>query len=118
MSGTFDALKSAVAAVERELDALYSSVALDGENDIPDDLRSKLLTMGSSINDLTFWVRQRAQEGDLGSRMYWAEEMEAGTGCWGVSAREALDNYFRDDMLDHRDHRGLRTFSRREEEAT
>lgn len=84
------------------------------EKNLPDDIRSKLLTLGASISDYVFWVRRRPQEDDLGDapgdQMYWAEEMEAGTGAWGVTCREALDHYLSDDLLDRRrwvSHEGL-----------
>lgn len=101
----FDYLRVKLAELEAETQRLCDEGHLDWhEKNLPDDVRSKLLTLGGSISDFVFWVRQRPQEDDIApdAQMYWAEEMEAGTGAWGVTTREALDNYFRDDLLDHR----------------
>lgn len=113
----FDVLRTHLGALDRAMTRLVEEELLDWqEKNLPDDIRSTLLTMGASISDYVLWVRKRPQEGDLSDRpddqMYWAEEMEAGTGAWGVTAREALDHYLSDDLLDRRrwvHHRGLDT---------
>lgn len=102
MSDEFHDLRGAIEAVEYEIADLFGPGRIGQDDEIPDDLRAKLMTMAGSLRDFTFWVRRKPQEDDIGdSQMYYAEEMEAGTGAWGVTAREALDNYFRSDVLDH-----------------
>lgn len=79
-------------------------LGLTHEEDLPEDVRDELHRLACSIHDYTFWVRRRAQPSDLGSepadQMYWASEIESGGGAWGVTPREALDRYFRNDVLD------------------
>lgn len=107
----FASLREKLDALESEITKLADEGHLDWETkQLPDDVRSKLLSMGGSMTDYVFWVRKRPQPDDLGAQMYWAEEMEAGTGAWGVDARQALEHYLSDDILDRRrytDHRGL-----------
>lgn len=103
----FDAVRQKLAELESEIVLLGEQGHIDWESkNLPDDVRSKLLTLGASISDHTFWVRRKAQPDDLSdspeSQMYWAQEMEAGTGAWGVTVREALDHYLSDDLLDRR----------------
>lgn len=114
----FSALDRIVVELDAELTRLVEAGHVDwNEKQLPDAIRARLLIAGSSMDDYVFWVRRRAQDGDLSdspeSQMFWAEEMEAGTGAWGVNAREALDHYLSDDLLDRRrwvDHyRGLDT---------
>ena len=104
-------VESALAALEAEITKMADAGHLDWEKkQLPDEVRSKLLSLGGSMTDYVFWVRKRPQPDDLDSQMYWAEEMEAGTGAWGVDARQALEHYLSDDILDRRrytDHRGL-----------
>lgn len=102
----FALVRTLVNQLDEAISDLYSAGKLGGAlpekcKDLPDDVRDKLLSMGASMNDFVFWVRQRAQADDIGeSRMFWAQEVEAGTGAWGVTAREALDRYFRADVLE------------------
>ena len=113
----FAPLEEKLASFEAEVSRLVDEGHLTfahREKQLPEAMRQKLLVLGSALHDSVFWVRRRPQKGDLGSepgdQMFWAEEIESGTGTWGVSAREALDHYFMDDVLDRRrytDHRGL-----------
>lgn len=111
----FAVVRKLLSELDLEVFRLVHAGHLDWrDKNLPDDIRSRLLILGASISDYVFWVRQRSQPDDIDdtpeSQMYWAEEMEAGTGAWGISAREALDRYLSDDMLDRRrytDHRGL-----------
>jgi hypothetical protein len=106
----FSALRTAIEAVTAEQAALELPI----EEDIPEDLRYELMRLAGSVNDYIFWVRHRAQPDDIDdtpeSQMFWAQEIESGTGAWGVNAREALDHYLNEDLTDRRrwsDHRGL-----------
>jgi hypothetical protein len=109
----FDAFRARLTELEAEAERLAEAGLVDWqEKNLPEDIRSKLLRLGASIGDYVLWVRERPQPDDISpeAQMYWAEEMEAGTGAWGVTAREALDHYFSDDLLDRRrwtDDRGL-----------
>jgi hypothetical protein len=86
------------------LDLEIRTVGLTRDEDLPEDVRYELHRLACSISDYTFWVRHRAQDDDLGDapgdQMFYAQEIESGTGAWGVTAREALDRYFRNDVLE------------------
>lgn len=121
MTAETESLFTGVTSILESLDAEIQRLVGEGHltwadpaKSLPLEIRHKLLVHGCSLNDYVFWVRRRPQKGDLGSepgdQMYWAEEIESASGTWGVTAREALDHYFADDVLDRRrysDHRGL-----------
>lgn len=102
----FAGVRKALAALHDEITALYDNDTLDLNTDLPMDVRDELLRLGCSMKDYVFHVHKQRQKDDLsdspGSWMYRAVEIETGVGVWGVTVREALDNYFRDDLLDHR----------------
>lgn len=102
----FSRAREALAALSAEVSALYDADVLDLETDLPDDVRDELLRLGCSLNDYVFHVYKQRQQDDLSdtreSWMWRALEVESGGGAWGVTVREALDRYFRDDLLDHR----------------
>ena len=102
----FRRVREALATLRKEIHALYETDVLDLDTHLPMDVRDELLTLGSSTSDFTFHIYRRRQRDDLSADpktwMYRALEIESGVGEWGVTAREALDNYFRDDVLDHR----------------
>lgn len=102
----FRGVREALAALRIEVAKLYDADVLDLETDLPMDVRDELLRLGCSLNDYVFHVFKRRQKDDLSEDpktwMYRALEVESGGAAWGVTAREALDRYFRDDLLDHR----------------
>lgn len=93
-------LRELLAQVEEEIDRLIDEGEINPrDRTLPLDIREKLLTMGASINDYVFWVRRHPQPTDLGNKpedqKWFAEEMETLQNAWGISAREALLEYFR-----------------------
>ena len=102
----FTGVRKALMALHDEITALYDNDTLDLNTDLPMDVRDELLRLGCSMKDYVFHVYKKRQKDDLsdspGSWMYRAVEIETGVGAWGVTVREALDLYFRDDLLDHR----------------
>lgn len=95
----FGALRAAIGLASAEEEVLNLGI----EEEIPEDLRYELMRLAGSVNDFIFWIRRKAQEDDLGGepadQMYNALEIESGVDVWGVTAREAVDNYFRSDVL-------------------
>jgi hypothetical protein len=67
----------------------YRIMAFPG---LPSALRWRVMVLGSSVEDMNFWVRHDPDEPDV--KWFIATEIETGTHAHGVSAREALDNYF------------------------
>lgn len=66
----------------------------DGEgpvNRMSDEQRWRAHVAACSVTDMTFWVRK---DGDHPG-YYEATEVETGVSAWGVTEREAMDNYFR-----------------------
>ena len=102
----FRRVREALAALREEIHTLYQNGTFDLDTHLPLDVRDELLALGSSTSDFTFHIYRKRQQDDLSDDpktwMYRAIEIESGGGAWGVTAREALDNYFRDDVLDHR----------------
>jgi hypothetical protein len=93
-------LRELVEQVEEEIDRLITEGEINHrDRTLPFDIRDKLLRMGCSIEDYVFWVARRAQPSDLGNKpedqRWYAEEMETGMGAWGISPREAVNEYFR-----------------------
>lgn len=102
----FAGVRNALLALNDEIAALYDNGTLDTQTDLPMDVRDELLRLGCSMSDYVFHVYKQRQQDDLSddpkSWMHRAVEIETGVGAWGVTVREALDRYFRDDLLDHR----------------
>lgn len=93
-------LRKLLDEVEQEIDRLFDEGEINHrDRTLPLDIREKLLRMGASIDDYVFFIRRRAQPTDLGNKpedqKWYAEEMEAGTGAWGISPRESIQEYFR-----------------------
>ena len=89
--------------LKREVEAAQAKIDRDDERDqrgyrviafpgLPSELRWRVMVLGSSVQDMNFWVRRDPAE--PGCQWYIATEIETGTDAHGVSAREALDNYF------------------------
>jgi hypothetical protein len=106
MPDRFYLVREMLAALDQEIRAL----GLTRDEDLPEDVRYKLLVLACSLRDFTFWVRRRPQEDDAGElpgdQMYCAQEIESGGEQWGVTPREALDRHFRRDVLDLQDDDG------------
>jgi hypothetical protein len=66
---------------------------------LPPDLRWRVMVLGSSVEDLNFWIRRDDQDG---GRWYTLTEVESGYEVGGVDAREACENYFKNDVMDTR----------------
>lgn len=98
-------VRQALAALSAEITALYENGTLDLDTHLPMDVRNELLALGCSTSDYVLHIYRSRQKDDLSEDpatwMYRALEVESGGGAWGVTAREAIDNYFRDDLLDH-----------------
>lgn len=93
-------VRELIEQLEKEIERLVDEGVINHrDRTLPLDIRDKLLAMGSSVEDYVFWIRRRAQPSDLGNKpedqKWYAEEMEAGTGEWGITPREALNEYFR-----------------------
>lgn len=63
---------------------------------LPEALRWRFMVHGCSVRDMNFWVRREDQDG---GRWYLCTEIETGMTVGGVDAREAVDNYFKADVL-------------------
>lgn len=61
---------------------------------LPDELRWRVMVLGSSVEDINFWIRRDDQDG---GQWYTLTEIETGTEVGGVEPREACENYFRTD---------------------
>lgn len=87
----FAALADAIQRVEDELVALYAGPDLTTTSDIPRELRWKLLAMGSSMNDHSFWIERIEDE----PVMYRATEIESGVSAASApTPQEAMENYW------------------------
>src|SRR5215510_8841618 len=99
MSDDWDTVRNYLDLLQQTLWNLAPGI----QDDPPEDVRRRLLTLACSVNDYVFWVYKKPQADDMGPdpshQMYYAEEIETGIGALGVTAREALDNYFKDDLL-------------------
>lgn len=60
---------------------------------LPEDLRWRVMVLGCSVEDYNFWVRHDP-ETPPDQEWYIATEIESGGDAYGVSARDALENYF------------------------
>lgn len=60
---------------------------------LPDALRWRVMVLGCTVEDMNFWVRRDPAEPNV--EWYIATEIETGCDVHGVSAREALNNYFK-----------------------
>lgn len=101
MPDKFAAIRKAIDSVSKA----HTELLLALEEDLPEDLRYELMRLAGSVNDYIFWVHRKAQPEDVSddwtAQMYRADEIESGHGTWGVTAREAIDNYFSgEDLLD------------------
>ena len=90
-----------VARKLNELEQAIDDTKLEWCEDLPHEIRAKLHVLASSINDFTLWVYERPYKDDPDDKGWYALEVETGCGAYGVTAREALNNYFRDDVLDY-----------------
>lgn len=80
-------IKAQATPEERERHAFFPG--------LPEELRWRVMVLGSSVEDLNFWVRKSDE--DPGGRWYVCTEIETGTDAGGVDAREAIDNYFKNE---------------------
>lgn len=60
---------------------------------LPEELRWRVMVLGCSVEDLNFWVRHDP-ETPADQQWYVATEIETGCDAYGISPRDALDNYF------------------------
>ena len=101
----FRHVRELLAGLRDQVRKLYETDVLDFDTHLPMDVRDELIRLGCSTIDYLFHVYRQRQNDDLTddpmSWMYRALEVESGGGAWGVTAREAVDNYFRDDVLEH-----------------
>ena len=100
----FRRTREILADLRAEIHRLYETDVLDLGTDPPKDVRGELLRLGCSMGDYIFHIYKERQKDDLSDHpktwMYRALEVESGGAAWGVTAREAVDNYFREDVLD------------------
>lgn len=74
---------------EQLLDALWKVIPRkDGWPDVSPEFRGRCMSLVGSLDDSIYWVREREPG------LWYAEEMEAGTGAWGYSGQQALTNYW------------------------
>lgn len=88
-------LRKLIEGVTKEVSSLQEGAEIT--DDLPEDIRYELMRLACSVNDYIFWVRKmESDEGDL----WRALEIESGVHQDAITAREALDFYFRADVLD------------------
>lgn len=85
----FAKLREAVERVEHEMRELRLPI----QDDIPDDLRYKLMVCACSLNDYLLWVEKLDEQGEYGER-WRCNEIETGCHKDGDHAAEAVYNYF------------------------
>lgn len=59
---------------------------------LPSELRWRVMVLGCSVEDMNFWVRRDPDS--PGVEWFIATEIETGGETNGVTAREAMNNYF------------------------
>jgi hypothetical protein len=85
--------------LKREQEEAQAKANREGERiaafpGLPPELRWRVMVLGASVEDLNFWIRRDDQDG---GRWYTLTEIETGCSVGGVDAREACENYFRQD---------------------
>lgn len=63
---------------------------------LPPELRWRAMVLGSSVEDINFWIRRDDQDG---GQWYTLTEIETGVTVGGVEPREACERYFSDDVM-------------------
>lgn len=86
---TFRRMMLVTSSHDALLDALWNVIPRkDGWPNVSPEFRGRCMSLVGSLDDSIYWVREREPG------LWYAEEMEAGTGAWGYSEREALTRYW------------------------
>lgn len=95
--------REALDRVEEE----YKALELGHDEDIPEDLRYKLMVLASSTKDYLFWLHTVDSEEisdeeirKAGGTWWEVLEVESGVAEYGLEEKDAVDKLFRADVLD------------------